>query len=70
MGDRVWQIQKQLEELQSRCQGTSEVQTCSTYCSTFSRSNDCKSQLKDLSATFLFYSQAYVGPRVIPVAIT
>ncbi|MEQ2269326.1 hypothetical protein XENORESO_003026, partial [Xenotaenia resolanae] len=25
MGDRVWQVQKQLEELQSRCENTAEM---------------------------------------------
>uniref|UniRef100_A0A672YGM6 GRIP domain-containing protein n=1 Tax=Sphaeramia orbicularis TaxID=375764 RepID=A0A672YGM6_9TELE len=31
MGDRVWQVQKELEELQARSQNTSEVQTLQTH---------------------------------------
>lgn len=27
MGDKVWQVQKELEELQAKNQGSSEVQT-------------------------------------------
>lgn len=30
MGDRVWQVQKELEELQAKSHDTSEVQTCLT----------------------------------------
>lgn len=36
MGDRVWQVQKELEELQARSCGTSEVQACDLLC-TFTR---------------------------------
>lgn len=31
MGDRVWQVQKELEELQAKSHGTSEVQTFLTH---------------------------------------
>lgn len=31
MGDRVWQVQKELEELQGKSRGTSEVQTFPTH---------------------------------------
>lgn len=31
MGDKVWQVQKELEELQARSCGTAEVQTCLTH---------------------------------------
>ncbi len=31
MGDRVWQVQKELEELQGKSHGTSEVQTFLTH---------------------------------------
>lgn len=32
MGDRVWQVQKELEELQGRSHDTTEVQTLLTHC--------------------------------------
>ena len=35
MGDRVWQVQKELEDLRATSHGTSEVQTALTFC-TFS----------------------------------
>lgn len=37
MGDRVWQVQKQLEELQARTQDTSEVQIMLTHCSSLAK---------------------------------
>uniref|UniRef100_A0A8D3CQ47 Golgin A4 n=1 Tax=Scophthalmus maximus TaxID=52904 RepID=A0A8D3CQ47_SCOMX len=40
MGDRVWQVQKELEELQTRSHGTSEVQTGLTLLNTFTRSSN------------------------------
>lgn len=37
MGDRVWQVQKQLEELQVRTQDTLEVQIMLTHCSSLAK---------------------------------
>lgn len=37
MGDRVWQVQKQLEELQARTQDTLEVQITLTHCSSLAK---------------------------------
>lgn len=36
MGDRVWQVQKELEELQAKSHDTTEVQTCLTHCTVHS----------------------------------
>lgn len=38
MGDRVWQVQKQLEELQARCPDSAEVQAILSHTHKFTKS--------------------------------
>lgn len=52
MGGRVWQVQKELEELKGRSQGTSEVQSSLTHIQQVIKHLRAMSQLLDVLGTF------------------
>lgn len=52
MGGRVWQVQKELEELKGRSQGSSEVQTSLTHIQQVIKHLRVVSQLFDVLGTF------------------